>query len=225
MKLISLIVNEIGTFLAITYNRLIKRCKFERKVRIALRTDLKNSFFQEYSNVVKNVQVANSSIGKRTSVGRYTKIRDAEIGNYCSISWDTTIGAVAHPFDRISSHAFTYREQFGIVDKDTAITQKRTYIGNDVWIGCNCVIISGVSIGNGAIIGAGAVVTSDVPPYAVVGGVPARVIKYRFNTETIKRIEKLQWWNWKDRKIKGCIDCFEKSLDNCTLQKMEDNIG
>ena len=77
-------------------------------------------------------------------------------------------------------------------------------IGNDVWIGAHATIMGGVKIGNGAVIGAGAVVAKDVPPYAIVLGNPARVIKYRFDEATIEWLQKLRWWNWTPEKIKSC---------------------
>lgn len=221
MRKVKMIFIKVITWMSISFFTITKRCKFEKNVRISLRTDLKNSYFGEYSNIVKNVQVANSKIGKRTSIGRFTKVRDSDIGEYCSISWDTTIGAVAHPFDRLTSHAFTYRRQFGVVKDDSNLKSKRTTIGNDVWIGCNCVIISGVSIGNGAIVGAGAVVTSDVPPFAIVGGVPAKVIRYRFDKETVSMIEKIKWWDWSDSQIKDNIELFSKPINIDILKKME----
>lgn len=136
----------INSHIAILIHSGLRQCHFGKNVRVAIKTDLSKSSFEDYSNIVHDVQVSNSTVGKRTSIGRYTKIRDTDIGSYCSISWDTTIGAVAHPIDRLSSHAFAYRKQFGIVDNDIKIKQKRTIIGNDVWIGCNCVILAGVKL-------------------------------------------------------------------------------
>ncbi|MGL9729055.1 virginiamycin A acetyltransferase [Enterococcus sp. DIV0756] len=78
-------------------------------------------------------------------------------------------------------------------------------IGNDVWIGYEATILSGVTIGDGAIIGAKAVVTKDVPAYSVVGGVPAKKIKHRFDSETIQKLQQLKWWDWPDEKIRQAI--------------------
>ena len=79
-------------------------------------------------------------------------------------------------------------------------------IGNDVWVGFGATILSGVTIGDGAVIGARALVAKDVPPYAIVGGVPAKVIKYRFDDATIGRLLKLKWWNCKEKKIRKHVD-------------------
>ena len=92
------------------------------------------------------------------------------------------------------------------VVKDPSIEVGDIVIGNDVWIGYEAVIMAGVHIGNGAIIAARAVVTKDVPPYTIVGGVPARPIKKRFDEETIRKLETLQWWDWSTEKIRrACL--------------------
>lgn len=187
---------------------------------IAHNVELSNCKLSEYCNLAHHASVNNSEIGKRTSVGRYTKIRDSKIGAYNSISWDVTIGAVSHPMDRISMHAFTYRKQFGIVDTDIMLPQKTTKIGNDVWIGCGAIILSGVTVGDGAIIGAGAVVTKDVEPYSVVAGVPAKQIRKRFDDEIIEKLLLLKWWEFRDEKIKNNLKLFERSLTIEDLDKL-----
>lgn len=94
-------------------------------------------------------------------------------------------------------------------------------MGNDVWVGCNSVLISGVKVGDGAIIGAGAVVTKDIPPYAIVVGVPARVIKYRFDEEVRERLLQIKWWNWDDEKIKRNIGFFKSDINMELLDRIK----
>ena len=84
-----------------------------------------------------------------------------------------------------------------------------TKVGNDVWIGANAFILGGISIGNGAVIGTGAVVTKDVVPYTIVGGVPARVIGRRYNSEVANTIESIRWWDWDDRLLKKSVKDFK----------------
>lgn len=96
----------------------------------------------------------------------------------------------------------------GIEPKDCVTKRKRNRIGNDVWLGRNVIITNGANIGNGVIAGAGAVITKDVPDYAVVVGVPARIIKYRYTQEQIDALNRIQWWNWSDAKIRSCYDDF-----------------
>lgn len=204
--------------------KIIKRTNNKYKdlsCTIAHEVELVNCKLLEYCNLAHHCSVNNSEIGKRTSVGRYSKIRDSKIGAYCSISWDVTIGAVSHPMDRVSMHAFTYRKQFGIVDKDIVLEQKTTIVGNDVWIGCGAIILSGVTIGDGAIIGAGAVVTKDVEPYTIVAGVPAKEIRKRFDEYTVKKLLELKWWNLRDDKLRDNIKIFEKKIDKETIKELE----
>lgn len=162
-------------------------------------------------------------IGKYSYFGGKFSIADKRttIGTFCSIGQDVKIGTSSHPIDFLSTHPFQYMksdlfskkgEVFKIIPFNGEL--KPIHIGHDVWIGTNVVIIDGVNVGSGAIIGAGAVVTKDVPPYAIVGGVPAKIIRYRFDEETIQDLLKLKWWDldFKDiqklpfNDVKACIN-------------------
>ena len=101
--------------------------------------------------------------------------------------------------------------------------EKECSIGNDVWIAANCCVLRGVRIGNGAIIGAGAVVTKDVPPYAIVVGVPGRIIGYRFSEHMIDRLEKLSWWDFPSDLLQACEEDFDGELTEEKMQHMERN--
>jgi carbonic anhydrase/acetyltransferase-like protein (isoleucine patch superfamily) len=118
-----------------------------------------------------------------------SSFRQVEVGRYCSIGRRCSIGAARHPTNLVSTHPSTH---------DDRSMKETTRIGNDVWIGDNVVIMAGLSVGNGAVIGAGAVVTHDVAPYSIIGGVPAREIRKRFSPETIDRLEALRWWDYGD---------------------------
>lgn len=130
------------------------------------------------------------------------------IGKYSSIAHGIKfIAGLNHDSRGVSTYPF--QEIFeGVFDKNAELHPQCNHcqiiIGNDVWIGAYATIMGGVKIGNGAVIGAGAVVAKDVPPYAVVVGNPARVIKYRFDEATIEWLQKLRWWNWTTEKIKAC---------------------
>ena len=164
------------------------------------------------------------------NVGKYTygyteALRHAcckvTIGNFCSIGPGVIIGPSEHDIYSISTHHFHQDRRFGhFLERNEHYETKNRWsekfrskkldviIKNDVWIGANAIVLSGVTIGNGCIIAAGAVVTKSVPDFAIVGGVPAKVIKYRFSEEERKQIIKSEWWNWDDDKLKEHLDLF-----------------
>jgi len=165
--------------------------------------------------------------GKNTYFGDPCRIfhPDTKIGAFCSISWDVNIGTTHHPMNWLSTHIFTYSccpDLYDIVIPEENLKHFQyvapVVIGNDVWIGCDVTIMDGVHVGDGAIIGAGSIVTKDVPPYAVVVGSPARIIRYRFNEEIIKDLETLKWWELEDEviatlpfdNVPACIDLLKK---------------
>ena len=197
---------------------------YKKGVQIGSHVELSGVKFGRLVSVSHHAQIGKSAIGDRTSIGRYSKIRNASIGKYCSISWDVTIGAVSHAMFHPSSHAFWYRRQFGIVNEDRSIESKEVRIGNDVWIGCAAVIMPGVSIGNGAIIGANSVVTKNVNPYSVVAGCPAKEIRKRFDHEQAEMLESLHWWDWPDETLAQNTWFFEQPIELKSLELMKDRL-
>ena len=151
-------------------------------------------------------------IGKGTYVSSNSHISQTTIGKYCSIGPNLICGWGIHPTNGISTAPCFYstRKQNGMTFSTENKIDERLpiIIGNDVFIGMNVCILDGVRIGDGAVIGAGAVVTKDVPDYAIVGGVPAKIIRYRFPQEIIRKLRKIQWWNWSDDELKNVEQMF-----------------
>lgn len=138
----------------------------------------------------------NVKIGENSYVNPETIIASGIIGKYCSIGYRCQIGMFEHPVNHMSTSPYIYNKNRSILNIDTwEEISNPPIIGNDVWIGSNVIIMQGVKIGNGSIIGAGAVVTKDVAPYSVVGGVPAKLIKKRFDEKYIKFLENIKWWD------------------------------
>jgi acetyltransferase-like isoleucine patch superfamily enzyme len=148
-------------------------------------------------------------VGAFTYINGGSEVSDADIGRYCSIARDVIIGPGAHPIEFLTTHPVA-SDPSGLSSnmRDepayaaialTALTAARatpgrTIIGDDVWIGARAIVLRGVSVGVGAVIGAGAVVTKDVAPYAIVAGVPARVVRHRFAPELVARLLASRWW-------------------------------
>lgn len=138
------------------------------------------------------------------------------IGKFCSIACGAKFlfNSANHTMNSMSTYPFPlFFEEWGLDQKDVASSWDNKgdiVIGNDVWIGYEAVIMAGVTIGDGAIVGTRAVVTKDVPPYTIVGGVPARPIKKRFSEETIEKLQELQWWNWPREKLAENIEAIQK---------------
>ena len=165
----------------------------------------------ENCHVLENCLILNSSIKRFSYVGRNSMVQNASIGSFCSIANDVYIGLGTHPIDLFSTSPLFYRVvntfKVKFVDSDSGfIEYKPIKIENDVWIGARAMVMDGVTVGNGAIIAANAVVTKDVPPYAIVGGVPAKVITHRFSKEKIEALQQSQWWLLPLTEIKQCMD-------------------
>lgn len=189
--------------------------KFAKLIPIkALRSTVRDKL--GYLSFIQTPKNLKCKIGKNVYFGQNVDIQnsDTEIGNYCSIASNVTIGPSEHPTNYTTTSPFIYKFNKNVKTSIEHILMKPCKIGSDVWIGQNAFLKAGVTVGDGAIIGAGAVVTKDVPPYAIVGGVPAKVIKYRFEEETIQKLLKLKWWNLPDEIIKNMpYDNIKKSLE------------
>jgi phosphonate metabolism protein (transferase hexapeptide repeat family) len=173
----------------------------------------------------EGVVIHDSHVGAWTELGPHTHLSEStfgdysyaagvvsivytDVGKFCSIASHVRINPGNHPMWRVTQHHMTYRrKQYGFGDDDQEFFEwrraHRCAIGHDVWIGHGAVVMPGVKIGPGAAVGAGAVVTKDVAPYAVVVGVPARMIRKRFSDAVIEQLLKIAWWDWDRATLKA----------------------
>lgn len=183
------------------------------------------STFTRYTSLQRKAKLLHSHIGRYSRICINTELLNSTVGNFSIIARNCIVGLGAHPTNTLSPHSIFYKKKrwkwhdewckdIGFRESDLPVT-----IGNGVWIGIRCLILDGVTIGDGAIVAAGAVVTKDVPPFAVVGGVPAKVLKYRFSPEIIERLLEIQWWNLPDEEITRIKDIFHKP--NPTLEDLD----
>lgn len=169
--------------------------------------------------------ISNTVLGKYSYVGDNTNISTVRVGNFTSISSYCGIGGGGHPTDWVSTspvfnkHRSILRVNFS---QNEYNPYKETVIGNDVWIGTHCLIKSGITIADGAVIGMGSVVTKDVGPYEIWAGNPAKLIRKRFDDETIDLLVKSEWWNWEDEKIKKHADSFNSLKDFKKILELND---
>jgi len=206
------------------YSKLSKLCVLSKTVELGSNVKIFRSVvlgkvkLESHVLIQENVLIQSTSL---VEIGRYTvingpntdlyaSVNKIKIGAFCSIARGVAFQEFTHYSDRlttylINKHIFKENES-DIYSKGDII------VGNDVWIGAHSVILSGVTIGNGAIVASNSVVNKDVPPYAIVGGSPAKIIKYRFNEEIINKLEELKWWDWSIDRIKKNKHLFGQEL-------------
>ena len=170
--------------------------------RIHSTAELKSCRLGRYSAVGERVILREVTVGDFSYFERHAEAIYTAIGKFCSIAANTRINALDHPLDRATTHKVSYRpnEYFRYLGVDAGYREKRrsraVTIGNDVWIGHGAVVRPGVRIGNGAVVGANAVVTHDVGAYEIVAGVPAKTIRMRFAPPIAEALQAMAWWDW-----------------------------
>ncbi len=176
---------------------------------------VKNCTLGPYTELGDNCVLEETELGAYSYCFGSNDIIYSEIGKFASIATGVRINPVQHPHRiRAASHHFTYRcSHYGFGPDDDKLIEwrreNRCRIGNDVWLGHNAIVMGGVSIGDGAVIAAGAVVTHDVSPYEIVGGVPAVHIGWRYDEETIAAMLRIKWWDWTHAQLAERVRDFD----------------
>ena len=182
---------------------------------------VRTSKLEDKCEIGRRNTVDNAEIGKSTYTGEFCIIKYCSIGKFCAISWNVSIGGANHNVDNLAVSPL-HRIINVPVENYSSFENETVVIGNDVWIAAGAHILRGVTIGDGAVVAANSVVTKDVPPYSIVGGVPARIIKYRFSKEIITQLIEIQWWNWSDEKLEKAKLLFREKVTIETINKLKE---
>ena len=173
-----------------------------RKFRLAA---ICNSTIHKSAKIESGTSFISSSIGKHSFCGYNCDVYRAEIGCFTSIANGVSLGGARHPMEWVGMSPVFYAGRDSVkakFSKHVLPESAKVKVGHDVWIGRSAIVLAGVNVGNGAVIGAGAVVTKNVPPYAIVAGNPARLIRYRFEETIIERLIKISWWDFSETRLK-----------------------
>lgn len=208
--------NPLSLWLKRTFiNRKLEKKFKDKSLKIGYMSIVQNCKFGQYNTIGDNVSITNVEVNDMTYITSGTSIKNAVIGKFCSIGQNCLIGLGKHPSSTfVSTHPVFFsplkQTQISFTEKSEFKEFEKITIGNDVWIGANVTILDGIRISDGAIIAAGSLVAKNIPPYAIVGGVPSKIIKYRFTSEEIKFLLLYKWW---DKNLKWLEKEQAKFLD------------
>jgi virginiamycin A acetyltransferase len=215
-------INRISKLIGVaTLKKIIlEQNNISSEVKIGADTSIKGSVISGRITIGSNCRInhisasGNISIGNNTSVWgpniyMRSAINNISIGNFCSIARNVTIQEYNHDYKKFTTYFIEQNVLKSGKHNEEIVSKGNIEIGHDVWIGANCVILSGAKIETGAIIAAGSVVSGYIPPYAIATGTPAKVIKFRFEENIRQELLNTEWWNWDDEKLKKNISQLE----------------
>jgi len=188
---------------------------------------IEESEFGAFTEVGAGSRIIRSSFGDYSYCDRGADIANATIGKFANIAANTRIGATDHPLDTAACHHFLYRSDDYWEDAEPDAdffarrAARRAYIGHDTWIGHGAIVKPEVTLGDGAVVGAGAVVTKDVAPYTIVVGNPAKVLRLRQPPEIAARLIALAWWDWDHARLRASLEDFRSMSAEAFLEKYE----
>lgn len=215
-----------------------KQSVLGRDCEIHQEAEIINSQIASEVVIDKDTRVVHSILGKKVRLERYnsilyskmdkfcytgsnTTIRNAVLGKFNSIAWNVSIGGNNPDLNHITTHSFLVYEKWGMGAKSNwESDSEKCVIANDVWIGAGAHILRGVKVASGAVIGAGTVVTKDVPPYAIVIGNPGKIMRYRCSEELIEKLLDLEWWNLPEHIIKTYLPLFQSELTEDVIKNL-----
>lgn len=189
--------------------------------------DIINSTFGAYVEIGRGSRLNNATFGDYSYCDRYADIANAKIGKFANIAAFSRIGATDHPLDTAACHHFLYRsaDYWDDTTRDEAFFAHRqsriAHIGHDTWIGAGAMIKPEVTLGHGAVVAAGAVVTKDVDPYTIVAGLPAKPLRLRQPHAIAERLIALAWWDWDHEALRVALDDFRSMKAEAFLGKYE----
>ena len=189
--------------------------------------DIKNSEFGAFVEIGLGSRILNTRFGDYSYCDRYADIANTTIGKFANIAAQTRIGATDHPLHTAACHHFLYRSEsyWEDAEDDAAFfahrASRRAFVGHDTWIGHGAMVKPEVSLGNGAVVAAGAVVTKDVAPYMIVAGVPAVPLRARLPRDLAERMQALAWWDWDHGRLRASLEDFRSLTAEAFLEKYQ----
>jgi len=224
--------SKIGKNTVINKNVVVSKSDLSGEIQIGADSKILGSTIKGEVSIGNNAKINQCTLLGKITIGRYSSLwgpnldihsnqnAGVMIGNFCSIARNVSFQTFNHNFKKPTNY-FIGQNFFKDKWENEKVTKGAIVLKNDVWIGTHCVILTGVTIENGAIVAANSVVTKDVPPYGIMAGSPAKLIGYRFEPSVIKQLDELAWWDWSDEKISKNKTFFENEISEETLSNVK----